>query len=73
MGLEMLGLTAHAREDTKEDLGLLDSRGGCNSLGTLRQQESCPPKRMQLLGKLRQQGVGDGEELRGLGDQNERG
>lgn len=56
MGLEMLGLTAHAREDAKEDLGLLDSRGGCNSLG-----------------KLRQQGVGDGEELRGLGDQNERG
>ena len=36
-GLKMLGFTARAREDAKEDLGLLGSRGGWNRLGKLRQ------------------------------------
>lgn len=46
----MLGLINHDGEDANEDVGLLDSQGGWNGLG-----------------KLRQQGLGDGEGLRGLG------
>lgn len=57
----MLGSTAHAREDAKEDLRLLGSRGGWNSLEKLRQPGFGAWEEQRSL----EVGMREGEERRG--------